>query len=229
MCWPLLLVTFAACSYGDNLQNPADAALPDTAVAPDASLCEAGQTSCDGACLDVSNNEQNCGECGFPCAGGEVCTAGQCDCPSNPIPTFLFPTGLEQFFPIGGFTIALAPAISINGINGLLIGFDTTLPLDTDIDLATVPLGSTPFVGALTGLDITMGFSIDASYLATAGTMRFTKLCDTEIEGTITNATFNGIGGDILTNGGVIDPEGCEVQVGTITFHLMTAACSSSN
>jgi hypothetical protein len=222
MRWPLLLVTFAACSYGDNLERAADAALPDTAdVTPDAPpLCDA----------DVSNSEQNCGECGFVCAGGEVCTNGECNCPANPIPTFIFPTGLEQFIPVGLFTLAIAPAISLNGLNGLVIGFDTALPLDTDIDLATVPLGSTPLVGALTGLDPTaMPISIDATYLATGGTIRFTKLCDTEIEGTITNATFNGVGGDILTNGGVIDPQGCEVQVGTITFHLMTTACSSSN
>jgi hypothetical protein len=166
--------------------------------------------------------EANCSDCASPCHGGEVS------------PTHVrLPVGLrgcrslEQFIPLGIFTLAIAPTISLAGVNGMLFGFDTGLPLDTDIDLATVPLGSTPFVGALVGLDVMNNFSIDASYLATAGTIRFTTLCDTEIEGTLTNATFNGINTSII-DGGIpgIDPEGCEIQVASLSFHLVTTACT---
>jgi hypothetical protein len=223
---PLVVLCAAACSYGDNLRVP-PVAEPDATVGPDAPLCTAGQAFCDGACLDVSEDEANCGDCASPCKGGEVCKSSTCDCPDNVVPPFTLPLGLDQFIPLGIFTLGLTPTISLGGINGLLFGFDTSIPLDTDIDLATVALGSTAFVGALVGLDLMNNFSIDASYLATAGTIRFTTLCDTEIEGTLTNATFNGINTSII-DGGIpgIDPDGCVVQVSSLAFHLVTTPCT---
>lgn len=209
----LLLVSLVAC--GDDLKYGPEAGVPDVAT-PDTPVCD----------LDTSEDEANCGACDQPCAGGEVCTQGTCSCPTGVIPPLVFPTGLEQFFSLGLFTLALAPTISIGGLNGLVFGFDVGLPLDTDLDLATVPLGSTPFVASAVGLDL-QGMSIDASYIATGGTIRFTTLCETEIEGTLTNATFNGIGGGLL-DGGIptVDPDGCVVEVASLTFHLMTEPCA---
>ena len=48
----------------------------------------------------------------------------------------------------GAFTIGLTPLPTLSGINALIFGYDASNPLDTDIDLAAVPLGSTPFVAA---------------------------------------------------------------------------------
>lgn len=214
--WTLTLVACAAC--GDNLvPDIVDAPVPiDSAEAtPDAPECTA----------DVTSDEANCGECGHLCFGGEVCKNATCGCPSGVVPPLVFPTGTEQFFAAGGFTIALGPTLSLSGINGLVFGFDGTVPLDTNIDLATVPLGSTPFVGSGVGIDL-QNFALDASYLATAGTIRFTKRCDTEIQGTLTSATFNGLSGGLLGGGiPMVDPDGCVVHVSSLTFHLMTAAC----
>ena len=215
--WHIPFLVCVAC--GDNLHAPApDAPLSvDATVTPDAAVCDA----------DVTSDETNCGACDQLCHGGEVCKNAACSCPTGLVPPIVFPTGVEQFFGTGGFTIALAPTLSIGGINGLVFGYDASLPLDTDIDLSTVPLGSPPFIGSLAGLDI-QNFGLDASYVATAGTLRFTKRCDTEIEGTLKNATFNGISGGLL-GGGVpmVDPEGCVVQVSSLTFHLATAPCTS--
>jgi len=213
MRW-ILLVLVAAC--GDDLHYAADAALPDTAPPDTAPACD----------LDTSEDEANCGDCDHLCAGGEVCKAGSCACPAGVIPPLVFPTGIEQFFGLGGFNIVLAPTLSIGGINGLVFGYDIGLPLDTDIDLATVPLGSTPFVGSAVGVDL-QNMSLDASYLATAGTIRFTKRCETEIEGTLTDATFNGISGGLLGGGiPMPDPDGCVVEVSSLSFHLATAPCA---
>ncbi|HEY5952661.1 MAG TPA: hypothetical protein VIV40_44485 [Kofleriaceae bacterium] len=213
--WQIPLIVCAAC--GDNLEAPApDAPPPDSAAMPDAApVCE----------KDVSSDEANCGACDHICHGGEVCKNAACGCPTGLIPPLVFPTGTEQFFGAGGFNIALAPTLSIGGVNGLLFGYDAGTPLDTDIDLSTVPLGTTPFVGSAAGLDI-QNMSLDASYVATAGTLHFTKRCDTEIQGTLTNATFNGLSGGLL-GGGVpmVDPEGCVIHVNALTFHLSTAAC----
>ncbi|MFN0252545.1 MAG: hypothetical protein ACKV2T_37055 [Kofleriaceae bacterium] len=215
--WVLTLVVCAAC--GDNLLplvDAGDASLPEPdSVTIDAPACTA----------NTSSDEANCGECGHLCLGGEVCRNATCDCPSGVVPPLVFPTGAEQFFAAGGFTIALGPTLSLSGINGIVFGFDASVPLNTNIDLATVPLGSTPFVGSAVGVDI-QNFSLDASYLATAGTIRFTKRCDTEIQGTLTNATFQGLSGGLLGGGiPMVDPDGCVVNVNSLTFHLMTAAC----
>ena len=40
--------------------------------------CPGGQLSCNGACIDVSNDNANCGACGAACAGGTVCSGGKC-------------------------------------------------------------------------------------------------------------------------------------------------------
>jgi hypothetical protein len=215
MRW-LVIVVVVVCACGDNLIPAApDASQPDAMVIPDALTCTA----------DLTTDEANCGACNHLCHGGEVCKSSACGCPVGIIPPLVFPTGLEQFFGAGGFTIALAPTISIGGLNGLVFGYDTNVPLDTDIDLSMVALGSTPFVGSAVGLDV-QTFMLDASYVATAGTLHYSKHCDTEIQGTLANATFNGISGGLL-GGGVpmVDPEGCVVHVSSLAFHLMTAAC----
>ena len=211
----LSLLVCAAC--GDNLQAPAPDAPghADAAVMPDAAVCEA----------DVASDETNCGACDKLCHGGEVCKNAVCSCPTGLVPPVVFPTGVEQFFGAGGFTIALAPTLSLGGINGLVFGYDATVPLDTNIDLSMVALGSTPFVGSAPGLDI-QNLALDASYVATAGTLRFTKHCDTEVQGTLTNATFSGLRGGLLGGGiPMVDPDGCVVHVNSLTFHLATAPC----
>lgn len=221
--WLLSLVVCAAC--GDNLQPAAPDAAPPDAAGPDAAVCAAGEASCDGMCIPVTEDEANCGGCMNACHGGEVCGSSTCACPTGVVPPIVVPTGFEQFFPLGPVTLTLAPTLSLSGVNGLVFGHDANVPLDTEIDLATVPLGSTPFVAALAGVDI-MTFQIDASYVATAGTIELTKRCETEIEGTLTNATFNGIGGGLLDGTlPTIDPDGCVIHVSTLAFHLMTAPC----
>ncbi|MBX3156876.1 MAG: hypothetical protein KF773_12955 [Deltaproteobacteria bacterium] len=225
---PLLVVCCAAC--GDNLRPAeADAALEaDAAVppGPDAMVCGAGQASCDGECISVTGDEANCGGCDNACHGGEVCTDAMCKCPTGVIPPFVFPTGIEQFFPLGPLTLTLAPTLSLGGVNGIIFGHGPSVPLNTDIDLASVPLGSPPFLAAIAGLDV-MSFQIDASYVATAGTIRFTKRCDTEIQGTLRNATFNGVSGNFI-DGSIptVDPQGCVIHVTNFSFHLRTAPCA---
>lgn len=223
------LIPLALVACGDNIipQPVAPDAPPvDAPPMPDALVCAAPERDCDGTCLDVSDDEQNCGDCANRCAGGEVCQNTTCKCPTNFIPATLDPSGFDQFFGVAGFTLALRPTLSLSGVNALIFGFDASNPLDTDIDLSTVALGSTPFVAAGVGLDI-QAMSLDTQYIATAGILRFTTLCDTEIQGTLTNATFNGISIGDIANGEIpmVDPNGCVVQISTINFHVATAPC----
>lgn len=36
--------------------------------------------ACEGACVDINSDINNCGQCGVQCGGGEVCEFGQCGC-----------------------------------------------------------------------------------------------------------------------------------------------------
>lgn len=40
--------------------------------------CPAGQTTCDGACVDLQDDGGNCGACGAVCPSGQVCQGGVC-------------------------------------------------------------------------------------------------------------------------------------------------------
>jgi phospholipase C len=44
----------------------------------DASPCAVGQASCDGACIDVTHDDANCGACATTCTGGRHCAASTC-------------------------------------------------------------------------------------------------------------------------------------------------------
>ena len=57
-------------------------AAPDTTVpdmAPDAPPCGAGLTLCGARCVDLKNDNNNCGACGTRCLAGQRCAAGLCE------------------------------------------------------------------------------------------------------------------------------------------------------
>ena len=48
-------------------------------------VCLATETKCNGACVDLTSDTANCGECGSACTATQVCSGGQCVCPpENP-------------------------------------------------------------------------------------------------------------------------------------------------
>src|SRR5262245_56386072 len=47
-------------------------------------LCGAGETFCDGVCVDVDASAQHCGACDVACAAGEVCNLGVCSGSCSP-------------------------------------------------------------------------------------------------------------------------------------------------
>jgi hypothetical protein len=40
--------------------------------------CPAGTTNCQGKCVDLQTNQNNCGQCRVVCSQGELCQGGQC-------------------------------------------------------------------------------------------------------------------------------------------------------
>ena len=78
----------------DATGDPDTGGDPDATGDPDADddpfeddACGLYQAECDGECIPVSMDPDNCGGCGITCGEGEVCTGGQCvdegDCPGG--------------------------------------------------------------------------------------------------------------------------------------------------
>jgi glucosylceramidase len=66
-------LAFSAGACGSNDSPPAIAA----------TVCPAGLLACGLECKDVLVDPANCGGCGIPCATGELCQAGVCECVSG--------------------------------------------------------------------------------------------------------------------------------------------------
>jgi len=58
-----------ACKNADTVSTDAGFGNPPCAVA---------LRTCNGGCIDARFDPFNCGDCGKPCAAGEVCCSGQC-------------------------------------------------------------------------------------------------------------------------------------------------------
>jgi hypothetical protein len=175
---------------------------------------------CDEVCVDVTTDEANCGTCGVVCGGGEVCNA-TCACPAPFVPTMIEPGSFDQFRVMADNIVAIGPTFD-GGINPVLVVFQTTTPLDTDIDLATIPLGEPPVVIAAFDVDLST-LVPGAAFVATAGTLRLTRACETEAQGTLTAATFRGVTGGFGEP--ELDPDGCTFALAELAFHIMTAPC----
>lgn len=66
-------------------RNPATApVLVGAAANATSSVCSAGQTLCNGTCVDTSIDSQNCGKCGNQCPQGVNCIDGVCASPCLP-------------------------------------------------------------------------------------------------------------------------------------------------
>lgn len=218
----VLLVVFAAC--GDDGAKPPDAGVILVDAAPDAPalpVCSTPMKMCGSSCLDVSTDETNCGDCGVECGGGEACM-GSCACAPAFIPADVPTGGFDMFQAQGGATIAIGPQFDSNGIHPIIVGYTSTTPLDTDIDVSTVAVGGLPFVAAGYRVD-TATLTTDAAFVATSGTLRLTSACATDVQGTLTNATFRGVTGGLMDP--VVDPDGCMFTGVTMTFHISTGAC----
>ncbi len=72
-------VALAACASGDG--DPGGAGGEGTGTGTGAVSCDAGTVACDGACVDLDADPNNCGQCGRTCIltdGEAACAAGEC-------------------------------------------------------------------------------------------------------------------------------------------------------
>lgn len=218
------LVSVAAAACGDDGATTfVDASPPDsTPVPPDAEpfVCMAPTPDdCGGVCVNLDTSEATCGDCDTSCTGGRYCATGVCTCPPNFVsanPSFLFEMVDSSQLPgsVIGFGV-----FSNGGGHVLAAGYTTaSTVIDTDYTFDADPL-TFPLLAAGYNVDV-QAMTVDSAFAATAGTIRFTEICDGGFAGVATDVTFSGV--DSLTNP-VIVPGGCTFTVtGTITFQYGT-------
>lgn len=243
---PALALPFALVACGGGGDDAADidaAAIDATEVdaAVDARqidgppVCNAPNMTCAGQCVDVTANEQFCGDCSTSCSGGTVCTSSACACANIAIdsnPSFVFQEVSDSDVP--GATIGIG-AYFASTIDALVIGRVTAdTAINTPHTLGGGPAGMPPFAGF--GYDIDPSTRIaSAAYAATAGTLTFTKICLSTpggqmagFSGTLSGAVFEAV--DSLQNP-VLVPDGCRIPLAapatlpTITFSYGNVGC----
>ena len=66
-------------------------------ISPDMPTCPTGKTACNGVCVDLQRDANNCGKCGAACGPGTGCITGGCALPSTWRST-LYPPGWQPGF-----------------------------------------------------------------------------------------------------------------------------------
>ena len=91
----------------DRSVEASDAMRSDASDGP-SKACDGGLSDCTGACVDLTSDDQNCGECGHDCMGtkcqGGFCAAVMLASPQNPWPT--------------GIAVDMVNVYWANGFNG---------------------------------------------------------------------------------------------------------------
>jgi hypothetical protein len=74
----------------DGVDNDCDGTVDDMATCTNGRVCQAGacvcptgRTNCQGECVDLQTDADDCGSCNTDCGSGGVCTNGACSCPAS--------------------------------------------------------------------------------------------------------------------------------------------------
>ena len=201
----------AACSGDDGAAVVVDAAIDAPSI--DASTCSG--MICGGTCFDTFVDEQHCGSCTTVCDPGEACQASVCACPPSFVPAM--PSFIQQMVDTGtlpGATLGIGGMLN-STIDAMIVAYPTaSVMVGRDYVLSGAQPGMPPFVAVGYDLDLDT-LTPSASFYATGGTLRFTRICAGGFEGTLTAGHFVAVMG--LMNPTLV-PNGCAFDVPLITF-----------
>jgi hypothetical protein len=182
---------------------------------PDTLTCDTPFVACGDDCFDLQTDIANCGACGTACTDGKVCSAGTCGCPPPFAPAMLTPTAQDLVMGQGAVQVAVSFfANNGNHLAGLVYNKVGT-PLNMDIELTEATIDTPPSV--ILGYKFS-GQNVQAAFVATKGTLKFTKACDKGVSGTLTGATFKGV--KSLMPPFMIDPMACAFDVASLPFSI---------
>ncbi len=177
---------------------------------PDAAVCDL--TMCGDDCVDTSTSTDHCGGCFQPCTPAQDCDQA-CRCPTIEILADDY-TNLSQMDPD-----MLAPTIlgvgvysKGDGLDALVVGFETDTLTDTDIDLSA---GDPPFVAIGYQIDVTTR-EYRSALRAQTGTLHLTRRCAAGVAGTVTAAMFAEVDPEADPPAPLAD--GCTAEIASIDF-----------
>jgi hypothetical protein len=153
------------------------------------------------------------------CTPAASCGDGTCSCPAAfmpPAPMFISQIVRADVAQLPGLTAAAGLIDDADKkLHALLVAFDPmTVPIDTDIDLATAD----PTV-----VRIGLGYEVDplntirGGYLVTSGMVRFSRACADGVEGVLTGVSSIEV--DIFAGFAPIEG-GCTFASPSIAFHI---------
>jgi hypothetical protein len=153
------------------------------------------------------------------CSAAADCSAGACACPADfvpPAPAFVTAVVVDSLPQAPGLYAAIGQFDVSEARHALLVAYDpTTVPLETDIDLARVEN-----VKMGVGYEVDTTKSIRSSFRVTRGTLRLTAACPEGVAGALANAELEEI--DIFTSLDPI-PGGCGFALPSVSFALAGA------
>jgi cation diffusion facilitator CzcD-associated flavoprotein CzcO len=182
---------------------------------------------CGGECVDTSSDTKNCGACGHVCSPAASCNARACACPTSFMPgTPSFSGGIVRTnvaqFPGLVTGVGLIPVADRS--QAMLVAFDPkTIPLGTDIDLATAKPG---MVRVGFGLDVVALTSVRGGYAATHGTLHLTSACEEGVSGTLSNVQTEEV--DLFADFAPI-AGGCSLSIPSVKFSLGNCASKTTD
>ena len=73
------MISCGSCASGQScVDGSCQSGASDASTDSDGTTCAAGQTDCNGVCVDISSDSKNCGSCGSQCPAGSSCSSGEC-------------------------------------------------------------------------------------------------------------------------------------------------------
>lgn len=121
-----------------------DAACTDVSTDDEPLVCPSTQTNCNGVCVNLQENANNCGACGTACLPyGGVCLSGSCGCPTGEVsnidscvPEHILAEGAACDNTLACMGICVIPTGSVTGVCSAC---DRDQACDTGEDATTCP------------------------------------------------------------------------------------------
>jgi hypothetical protein len=203
MCFAVL-VALSACGNDRAVDIDATPPPPPDAMIDAPPACQGTLELCSGLCVNLTNDDKNCGSCGMTCTPAASCAASACGCPASFIGAAPPVLATQMIMSQAGFVTGVAAVTGSDSNNhGVVVTAAVAAPLNTSLP---VNVNSQVFVAV--AYDLLSANQAKSTYLATAGTVKLTRRCTAGIAGTISNATL--------------------VEVDPMTFQPIAGGCATT-
>lgn len=203
MCFAVL-VALSACGNDKAAEIDAPPPPPPDAMIDAPPACPGSLQSCSSVCVNLTNDDKNCGSCDMACTPAATCAASACGCPAAFIGATPPVLATQMVMAQTGFVTGVAAVTGTDSNNhAVVVTAADAAPLNTSLP---VNVNSQVFVAV--AYELLSANQARSTYLATSGTVKLTRRCTAGIAGTISNAML--------------------VEVDPMTFQPIAGGCSTT-